>query len=229
MSENHVDRLLQRKQAELSANQRHIDSVADLIAKNRLLHERARAIIDLGGNDKLSPPIALKRSDESGEKGAVIGFAAMHTTMHDGTNMRTLTLAMYSINSDQLASIRDRFSELELSLITTEYQADQAMSYIMGRVPDTRVFAPYLGVSLEGEHLDEINGAIRRVASKAFMFSRAINLRKRKKRLSGYVDNIESNLALFESAVDDPELNPDYADGIDKTLRQIQDLPEYVE
>ena len=227
MAKNPVDKFWDKKQAERSVDPSRLKSIAELVERNRFVHERAKNLVDLGDNGELSPPIVLKGpSGEGDDQVVAIGFVSISTFAWELTTMQTLSVDVYSIKQDELGGIRERFEDVGELLDDIGVHPGQALVQLMGRNPDGSIHEPGLGVSTEGSQSDEINLAARRIASNNFMFSRAINLKRNKKQISKMVDNMDKTIGLFEEAVNDPELNTDHASWADGWSKFVSELPE---
>lgn len=227
MANNPIDKITDKKHAELSVDPSEIRPFAELVDRNRSVHDRARNLVDLGNNEKVSPPIVLKDSTFEDGQGMAIGFVILNTLAWNATTVQTLSVKVYNINIDQLDDIQRKFEDIEKILVTTDNSTDQAMQRLMGRPADGVIFQNGLGISTESKELDEINTTARLAVLKGFFLSRMMRLRSKKKLIAQQIDDMDTTIDRFEWAAGNPDLNPDYASSPDDDLEQIWSLPAF--
>lgn len=226
-SNNPLDKIIDKKHAELSVDPLDIQSFVDLVDRNRQVHDRARQLVELGNNEKVSPPIVLKDSTFEDGQGMAIGFVVLDTFAWNATKAQRLSVKVYNINSNQLDDIKSRFEDIEKILVTTDNNTEQAMQRLMGRAADGLISRDGLAISTEAKELDEINVTARLAALKGFFLSRIMRLRRRKNDITQSIDEMDVTIDRFEWAASNPDLNPDYASIPDDDLEQIWNLPAF--
>lgn len=227
MAKNPIDKLQKNTEAVQSVDQSHLSSVSELVALNRMAFDRAKHIIGLGNNGRLSPPIMLREFVAGENDMAVIGFISIHKFKQGITTLQSIHVSYYTINRHQLEEIQEKYEATDTEMCIDDDQAASTGIYeIMGRSEDSREHQLGLGISTDGEHLDEINTKTRTVAAKRFMPVRALNIGINKRNTTQKMKKLDVSIERLEVALDDYELNPEHADGMEKTLQAIQNLPE---
>lgn len=235
MRNNEIDDLWARKETRRARKESRLEPFVELNEKNTNLHDRFKAIIGLSGSETISPPIVLKRPTKEDQDTLVIGFVFLVTKKDYDKDYNThlpvselIEIEIFTVSHKELERIKDIGIEQQEKL----YYDDTSMKDVVGhkanknKVIDDN-FVDDLRLSLKDDEPDAIiKGGENNVSSRKIEVVKLIKRALYKKIVEKVISNREETIEMFERAIGDPKLNPEFAGSLHATLADIYDLPE---